>query len=348
MALCLQVVTCRPDIRNKILTETAVKTVLSVKGLTTVFYTEYGSITAVDDVSFGLKKGEVLGIVGESGCGKTVTSLSILSLLPNNASIRSGEIVFDDKKLNFMDKDKMRLIRGNKIALIPQDPLTSLNPVYTVGNQITEAIMLHQKINKKDAENRAIEVLKQVKIPNPSRVLTNYPHELSGGMRQRVIIAMALSCKPELLIADEPTTALDVTVQAQILKLIKDIQADEGMSLLLITHDLGVVAEMCHYVVVMYAGKVVEYADVESIYKQPLHPYTLGLLRSLPTPEKKRLEQIEGQPPSIQNLPPGCYFEPRCPKSFDACLKQKPILTTLEGGRKVRCLLYNKENKKLY
>lgn len=328
--------------------ETTVKTVLSVNNLTTAFNTEYGSIVAVDNVSFDVKKGEVLGLVGESGCGKTVTSLSILSLLPNNAAIKAGEIIFDDINLTFIDKEKMRRIRGHKIALIPQDPLTSLNPVYTVGNQIIEAIELHQHTDKKNSELRAIEVLKQVKIPNPARVMTNYPHELSGGMRQRVIIAMALSCKPELLIADEPTTALDVTVQAQILKLIKDIQADEGMSLLLITHDLGVVAEMCHYVVVMYAGQVVEYANVQSVYKEPLHPYTLGLLKSLPTPEKKRLEQIEGQPPSLQNLPSGCYFEPRCSKKFEKCAKLKPVLTPLEDGRKVRCLLYNKENKLYY
>ena len=315
--------------------------VLQVKNLSTVFKIEEGTIKAVDDVSFELQKGKVLGIVGESGCGKTVTSLSILSLLPNTASIDNGEILFNGTDLTKLKAEEMRLIRGNRIALIPQDPLTSLNPVYTIGDQIKETIELHQGLQKEEATKRAIEVLKQVKIPNPSRILTNYPHELSGGMRQRVIIAMALSCKPELLIADEPTTALDVTVQAQILNLIRDIQSKEGMSLLLITHDLGVVAEMCHDVIVMYSGKIMEYADVSSIYKDPLHPYTMGLLKSLPNQEKDRLEQIEGQPPGMHSLPEGCYFEPRCPKKKLECATIAPDLTVMPDGRKVRCLLYS-------
>ena len=314
--------------------------VLEVEGLSTAFRTDKGNIRAVDNVSFTLEKGKVLGIVGESGCGKTVMSLSILKLLPNNAFIENGKVVFNGDDLIEYSQDKMRLIRGNQIALIPQDPLTSLNPVYTIGDQIREVIVLHQKVSGDIADKRAVEVLKQVKIPDPVRILTNYPHELSGGMRQRVIIAMALSCQPKLLIADEPTTALDVTVQAQILDLIRGIQKEAGMSLMLITHDLGVVAEMCHDVVVMYAGKIVEYADVNSIYKDPLHPYTCGLLKSLPSIEKTRLDQIEGQPPSIMQLPKGCYFEPRCSKKMAKCALESPSLKEVAAGRKVRCFLY--------
>lgn len=313
---------------------------LEVKDLSTVFVTDDGIIKAVDDVSFILKKGKVLGIVGESGCGKTVTSLSILRLLPNNAHIKDGKIFFAGKDLVKLNQDNMRFIRGNHIALIPQDPFTALNPVYTIGDQIMEVIKLHQGLLKNEAYKRAIEVLEQVKIPNPVGILGNYPHELSGGMRQRVIIAMALSCKPELLIADEPTTALDVTVQAQILNLIRNIQKEEDMSLLLITHDLGVVAEMCHEVIVMYAGQIAEYADVLSIYKDPLHPYTVGLLNSLPNKKKNRLEQIEGQPPSMHVLPSGCYFEPRCPKRISMCKEVSPELITTKDNRKVRCILY--------
>lgn len=314
--------------------------VLEVEGLSTAFRTDKGNIRAVDNVSYTLEKGKVLGIVGESGCGKTVMSLSILKLLPNNAFIENGKVVFNGDDLIEYSQDKMRLIRGNQIALIPQDPLTSLNPVYTIGDQIREVIVLHQNVSGDIADKRAVEVLKQVKIPDPVRILTNYPHELSGGMRQRVIIAMALSCQPKLLIADEPTTALDVTVQAQILDLIRGIQKEAGMSLILITHDLGVVAEMCHDVVVMYAGKIVEYADVNSIYKDPLHPYTCGLLKSLPSIEKTRLDQIEGQPPSIMQLPDGCYFEPRCSKKMAKCALESPSLKEVTAGRKVRCFLY--------
>jgi oligopeptide transport system ATP-binding protein len=314
--------------------------VLNVKNLSTAFITDSAKVKAVDDVSFTLNKGKVLGIVGESGCGKTVTSLSILQLLPSNGQIVGGEIIFDHHNLINYNQEQMRLIRGNRIALIPQDPLTSLNPVYTVAEQLNEVIKLHQGLSNNEARQRAIDVLNQVKIPNPTRLMDNYPHELSGGMRQRVIIAMALSCKPTLLIADEPTTALDVTVQAQILSLVKNIQINEGMSLLLITHDLGVIAEMCHELVVMYAGQVVEYSDVFDIFKNPLHPYTVGLLKSVPMKDKKRLEQIEGQPPSMYNLPPGCYFEPRCPKRIPECKELHVPLISLSDGRLVRCLLY--------
>lgn len=315
--------------------------VLDVQALSTAFKTDKGDIRAVDDVSFTLEKGKVLGIVGESGCGKTVTSLSILKLLPNNAFIENGTVLFNDKNIIEFSQDQMRNIRGNKIALIPQDPLTSLNPVYTIGDQIREVIMLHQNVSGGEATKKAIDALVQVKIPDPERILTNYPHELSGGMRQRVIIAMALSCKPTLLIADEPTTALDVTVQAQILELIRSIQKEAGMSLMLITHDLGVVAEMCHDVVVMYAGKVVEYSDVHSIYSEPLHPYTMGLLKSIPSIDKTRLDQIEGQPPGILDLPEGCYFEPRCEKRMPQCALKSPELKEISPGKRVSCFLYN-------
>ncbi len=322
------------------LQEVETNKILEVKELSTVFSTDAGEIRAVDKVSFSLAKGKVLGIVGESGCGKTVTSLSILQLLPRTAYISAGEIFFNNKDLLKLTADEMRTIRGNHIALIPQDPMTSLNPVYTIGNQMLEVITLHQGIEKLEARNRAIEALEQVKIAIPSRLLENYPHELSGGMRQRVIIAMALSSRPEILIADEPTTALDVTVQAQILNLIRNIQQQAGMALLLITHDLGVIAEMCQDVIVMYAGQIVEYASVYSLYDDPLHPYTISLLKSLPVKQKKRLEQIEGQPPSLQTLPEGCYFEPRCPKRFPECKKVLPGLIEIPDGRKVRCLLY--------
>lgn len=316
------------------------ESILDVVNLSTAFNTEEGLLIAVDNVSFSLSRGKVLGIVGESGCGKTVTSLSILKLLPNSALIKSGKILFKGKDLLKLSNDEMRKVRGNSIALIPQDPLTSLNPVYTAGDQILEAIMLHQGLRDEMAYKRAIEVLKQVKIADPARIFESYPHELSGGMRQRVIIAMALSCKPDILIADEPTTALDVTVQAQILNLIRSIQQEEGMSLLLITHDLGVVAEICHDVIVMYAGQIAEYADVNSIYDNPLHPYTIGLLNSLPLKGKKRLEQINGQPPSLNSLPPGCYFEPRCSKRMPECKLVSPDLISMPDGRKVRCILY--------
>ena len=323
------------------LTEQKLKTLLALQGLSVEFVLENISFKAVDDLSFSLPKSKVLGIVGESGCGKTITSLSILKLLPNTANITSGEIIFNNNNIVNYSDEQMRLIRGNHIALIPQDPLTSLNPVYTIGDQISEVIELHQKLPKKDVTARIIEVLNQVKIPDSKRIINCYPHELSGGMRQRVIIAMALACKPQLLIADEPTTALDVTVEAQILNLIRNIQKEEEMSLLLITHDLGVIANMCHDVIVMYAGKMFEYASAEALFKDPLHPYTIGLMKSLPAKKSIRLEQIEGQPPSLYNLPYGCYFEPRCPKRLPECKTTQPELFSLADGRKVRCLLYS-------
>ncbi|HNB21299.1 MAG TPA: ABC transporter ATP-binding protein, partial [Candidatus Melainabacteria bacterium] len=284
---------------------------LEIQGLKTVFPTENGLAVAVDDLGFSVQKGSVLGIVGESGCGKSITSLSVLRLVPPPGRIVSGKILFEGRDLLTLSEAQMRSVRGNQIALIPQDPMTSLNPVYTVGDQIMEAIELHQKVGKKEARQRAIEVLDQVRIPQAASRIDDFPHQFSGGMRQRVMIAMALSCNPKLLIADEPTTALDVTVQAQILELLRTIQREHGMSILLITHDLGVVAEMCDNVAVMYAGSVVEMAEVNELFKNPLHPYTIGLMNSLPRPGNKRLTPIQGQPPSLVDLPKGCRFADR-------------------------------------
>jgi len=310
---------------------------LEIKGLKTVFPTENGLAVAVDDLGFSVQKGSVLGIVGESGCGKSITSLSVLRLVPPPGRIVSGKIIFEGRDLLTLSEAQMRSVRGNQIALIPQDPMTSLNPVYTVGDQIMEAIELHQKVGKKEARQRAIEVLDQVRIPQASARIDDYPHQFSGGMRQRVMIAMALSCNPKLLIADEPTTALDVTVQAQILELLRTIQREHGMSILLITHDLGVVAEMCDNVAVMYAGSVVEMAEVNELFKNPLHPYTIGLMNSLPRRGNQRLTPIQGQPPSLVDLPKGCRFADRCllvePKSREAV----PPLEEKAPGHVVRC-----------
>ena len=318
--------------------DTAVNSpLLEIQGLKTVFPTENGLAVAVDDLGFSVPKGSVLGIVGESGCGKSITSLSILRLVPPPGRIAAGKILFEGRDLLTLSEAQMRSVRGNQIALIPQDPMTSLNPVYTIGDQIMEAIELHQKVGKKEARQRAIEVLDQVRIPQAAARIDDYPHQFSGGMRQRVMIAMALSCNPKLLIADEPTTALDVTVQAQILELLRTIQREHGMSILLITHDLGVVAEMCDNVAVMYAGSVVEMAEVNELFKNPLHPYTIGLMNSLPRPGNSRLTPIQGQPPSLIDLPQGCRFADRCalvePKSREAV----PALEEKAPGHKVRC-----------
>lgn len=314
---------------------------LQVKNLSIAFRMEEMTAQAVYDVSFGLEKGKSLGIVGESGCGKTITVMSILRLLPSNGQLLSGEINFNGENiLNYTDK-QMQLIRGNSIALIPQDPLTSLNPLYTVGEQISEVIMEHQHISKKEAKNKAIEAMKSVSIPEPEERYDDYPHQFSGGMRQRIIIAMALCCNPELLIADEPTTALDVTVQAQILDLIKDVQKKFGTALLLITHDLGVVAEVCDNVVVMYAGRIVESASVERIFANPLHPYTKGLMASLPNINMDRLQPIEGQPPSITEEISGCPYYSRCSFRMDKCDVSPPLLLKVEEGHSVSCFLYH-------
>lgn len=312
---------------------------LDIQHLSVVFPTEAGLVRAVDDLSLTLEKGSVLGIVGESGCGKSVTALSTLRLVPPPGRINGGRVFLDGTNLIDLSEAQMRDIRGNRIALIPQDPMTSLNPVYTVGAQIIEAIELHQKVSRKEARIKAIEALERVRIPQAAERVDDYPHQFSGGMRQRVMIAMALSCKPQLLIADEPTTALDVTVQAQILDLLRLIQKEEGMSILLITHDLGVVAEMCDTVAVMYAGSVVEHTSVEEIFKNPLHPYTVGLMNSVPRPGSKRLIAIEGQPPNLAHLPQGCRFADRCslvePRSREAI----PPLEEKKPGHFVRCVV---------
>jgi len=319
-----------------------VEPLLQVKNLATHFFTEEGVVKSVQDVSFEVNPGEVLGVVGESGCGKSVTSMSILRLVQQpQGRIVNGEILFKGQNILKITEEEMRKIRGNKISLISQDPMTSLNPVLTIGEQIMEAIILHQGLNKKDAKLKAIEMLKLVGIPSPEQRVDQYPHEFSGGMRQRAIIAMALSCEPELLIADEPTTALDVTIQAQILDLMRDIKTKRNAAIILITHDLGVVAEMCDKVAVMYAGKVVEYTDVYTIFKNPQHPYTIGLLNSIPKleEEKERLEPIDGQPPNLVNLPKGCSFAPRCKEAQSICTSKEPELYTLKEGHQVRCLL---------
>jgi oligopeptide/dipeptide ABC transporter ATP-binding protein len=312
---------------------------LEIQNLATAFPTEKGLARAVDDVTLSVDKGKCLGIVGESGCGKSITSLSILRLIPPPGKIVGGKIMLDGKNLLDLSEPQMRSIRGNRIALIPQDPMTSLNPVYTVGAQIIEAIELHQKVSRQEARKRAIEVLDQVRIPEARLRVDEYPHQFSGGMRQRVMIAMALACHPELIIADEPTTALDVTVQAQILDLLRDIQRERGTAIVLITHDLGVVAEMCDSVAVMYAGSVVEYTSVDELFKNPKHPYTVGLINSLPKPGSKRLIPIEGSPPSLTNLPIGCRFSNRCFMRQDQCDLSIPPLEAKSDGHDARCFL---------
>ena len=301
------------------------KKLLRVKDLHTSFFTPAGEVKAVNGVSFSLKKGKVLGIVGESGSGKSVTAYSILQILSHPGKIVSGSIKFDGTELVGASKKVLRSIRGNKISIIFQDPMTSLNPVYTIGNQLMEAIRLHTKRNRKQAKARAIEMLELVGINEPEKRIKQYPHELSGGMRQRVMIAMALSCEPDILIADEPTTALDVTIQAQILDLMRDLQKKLGMSIIMITHDLGVVAEMCDEVIVMYAGEVCERGTADEIFYNPKHEYTKGLIRSLPTvnDDGGRLEPIGGTPVDLLNMPDGCPFAPRCENAMKICLKNK-------------------------
>lgn len=314
---------------------------LEVNELKTHFNTERGQVTAVDGVSFHVDEGEILGVVGESGCGKSVTSQSILRLHDEKTTTRyEGEINFRGTNLLELSKAKMDKIRGNNIAMIFQDPLSSLNPVFTVGDQIMESILLHQQVTKKQAEEIAIDMLKLTGIPAPEKRIKEYPHELSGGMQQRVMIAIALSCKPKLLIADEPTTALDVTIQAQILDLIVDLNHELNMGVIFITHDLGVVAELCTRVVVMYLGQIVEEADVNSLFSKPLHPYTKGLMRSIPQLDSERgqkLHVIEGAVPSLENVPSGCRFASRCAFATDLCLEKNPELETKDDGRKVRC-----------
>ncbi|CEG25780.1 ABC transporter ATP-binding protein [Bacillus sp. B-jedd] len=319
------------------------KPILEVKGLKTHFHTKRGVSKAVDGIDFSLRKGETLGIVGESGCGKSITSLSILRLIPSPPGrIAEGQILFKDKDLVTLPEKEMRKIRGNEISMIFQEPMTSLNPVIPVGEQIAEALRLHQKMGRKEAMAKAVEMLQLVGIPSPEKRAKQEPFQLSGGMRQRVMIAMALACTPEVLIADEPTTALDVTIQAQILELIKDLQLKLGMGVILITHDLGVVAETCDTVAVMYAGNIIEHASTRDIFANPKHPYTRGLLESLPkiNEDQEELKTIEGSVPSAYNMPEGCRFASRCPFREEICLKKRPDLVEQSDGTKVRCWMY--------
>lgn len=320
---------------------------LEVRNLRTYFFTDEGVVPAVDGVDFYIKPGESLGVVGESGCGKSVTSLSIMRLIasPPGRIMEGSEIIFDGKKITNLHEKEMRDIRGNEISMIFQEPMTSLNPVFKIEDQIGEVLMLHQKLNKASAEVKAVNMLKLVNIPAPEKVAKQYPHSLSGGMRQRVMIAMALACNPKLLIADEPTTALDVTVQAQILDLMKELKTKINSSIMLITHNLGVVAETCQRVIVMYAGKIVEEGSVYEIFEEPKHPYTQGLLKSIPSLGKKqeKLESIQGVVPNPLNMPKGCRFAPRCSRAMDICRVSEPDIITLGEERTVRCFLFNKE-----
>ncbi|MDE2800184.1 MAG: ABC transporter ATP-binding protein [Gemmatimonadota bacterium] len=326
------------------------QSLLDIRDLKTYFHTDDGVVRAVDGVSLSIAPQKTLGVVGESGCGKSITAFSTMRLIPSPpGKIEHGQILFhknlesdpiDLTQLN-PKGTQMRDIRGNDIAMIFQEPMTSLSPVHTVGNQIAEAIRLHQNADKKEARERAIDALNKVRLPRPDRQVDAYPHELSGGMRQRAMIAMALSCNPSLLIADEPTTALDVTVQAQILDLMRHLQSDIGMAIMLITHDLGVVASMADYVAVMYLGKIVEYADTRTVFKNPRHPYTRGLLNSIPqVGQKRRLVPIEGTIPDPFEIPQGCAFAPRCPHAMDKC-REEPQLLEIESGHRVSCWLEN-------
>ncbi|MEK7689061.1 MAG: ABC transporter ATP-binding protein [Deltaproteobacteria bacterium] len=312
---------------------------LQVTNLHTSFFTDAGEVKAVRGVSFSIDKGKTLGLVGESGCGKSVTALSIMRLVSFPGKIVQGEIIYNGKNLLGLSEDEMRKIRGAEIAMVFQEPMTSLNPVLTIGNQISEAIILHQSLNKNEAMEKTIDVLRLVGIPSPEKRIKDYPHQLSGGMRQRAMIAMALSCNPSLLIADEPTTALDVTIQAQILELIQGLQKQFDMAMILITHDLGVVAETVDHVAVMYAGKIVEYTDTKTLFAEPLHPYTIGLLDSLPTIERTGgvLKTIPGTVPGLLNLPPGCSFYDRCPKRDAICTEHEPELVEVKKGHFVAC-----------
>lgn len=322
------------------------KPLLEVKGLKTYFYTEDGVVRAVDGVSFEVYPGEVLGLVGESGCGKSVTSLSIMRLISKPGRIDEGEILLDGENLLKLPEDEMIKVRGNRISMIFQQPQTALNPVFKVGDQLAEVLDVHQDLGKEAGWKRAVALLKMVGVPDPERRAEAYPHELSGGMAQRVMIAMALACVPELLIADEPTTALDVTIQAQILDLMRDLRREMGTSVILITHDLGVVAEMAERVAVMYAGEIVEQTDVNSLFDEPLHPYTQGLIGSIPIlgEIKERLDVIPGSVPNLVNLPPGCRFAPRCLSrvkyGLTICNDVKPELDELKPDHFVRCWLY--------
>lgn len=317
--------------------------ILSVKNMSMGFKTDYGFLPIINNVNFNIYSGETLGVVGESGCGKSVTSLCIMRLL--DGGVIDGEVLLDGKNILSITEKEMRKIRGNKISMIFQEPMTSLNPVFTIGYQLTEALRLHQGLSKKEAWNIGIEMLKKVRIAEPEQRMKEYPYELSGGMRQRVMIAMALACRPQLLIADEPTTALDVTIQSQVLDLMKELQKDMGTSILFITHDLGVIRKMCDRVVVMYCGEVMETTDVNTLFSNPYHPYTAGLLKTLPKyGQKGKLNTIKGMVPPAGEFPSGCVFAPRCEHCCDECIKSKPDLYNAGENHLVRCFKY-KNNK---
>lgn len=318
--------------------------VLDVKNVTVVFHTYAGTVQAVTDVSFSLEKGEILGLVGESGCGKSVTSSAIMGLIPQPPGETRGDIHFEGKNLVTLDKESLQKIRGNQISMIFQDPMTSLNPVLTIGLQLSETLMLHQGFSKEDALKKSVEILELVGISSPETRVKQYPHQLSGGMRQRVMIAMALSCNPQILIADEPTTALDVTVQAQIIDLMRKLNQDFHTSIILISHDLGVIAGLCQRVQVMYAGRIVESALVDELYRHPCHPYTWGLMHSVPRADSQEteLKTIGGQPPDLLAPPPGCAFEPRCKFAMKICREELPPLFEVAPQHQSRCWLNHK------
>ncbi len=313
---------------------------LDVENLKTHFYTSEGVIPAVDDVCFKVDKGAVIGLVGESGCGKSVTALSLMRLVPPPGKIVSGKILFDGNDLLKLSEEQIRMLRGNLLTMVFQDPMTSLNPVFTVGDQIAEILRAHRGLKRSLALKKAESLLQRVGIPDPSRRIREYPHQLSGGMRQRIMIAMAIACEPSLIIADEPTTALDVTIQAQILRLLKGLTQSLGTALILISHDLGVIAEMADEVAIMYAGKIVEHATTTELFASPLHPYTIGLLESIPRAKgerEKRLSTIKGAVPRLSELPVGCKFNPRCKYIIEQCRKEEPELLDVGGGHLVRC-----------
>lgn len=324
------------------------KRLLKVSRLQTAFYDGKTVLKAIDDVSFTIREGEIIGLVGESGCGKSVTSLSIMRLLSGGGKIVGGSIHFNGTDLLSLSEKQMRSIRGNDLAMVFQEPMTSLNPVYKIGKQIEESIVFHEKVSKREARQRTIDVLKQVGIPRAEEIISEYPYQLSGGMRQRVMIAMAMVCKPKLLIADEPTTALDVTIQAQILDLMLDLNKKNGTAILLITHDLGIVAEMCERVIVMYCGKVVEETSVHHLFSEPKHPYSQGLLASTPKlgDTSDRLGTIKGNVPSLNHLPEGCGFAPRCPHAMEICRQKMPELEPTDEADLCRCFLYQFQEAK--
>lgn len=313
---------------------------LHIENLKTVISSKDGKLVPVDGVDITIPKGKTVGIVGESGCGKSMTAMSVMGLLPNTTHIEEGKILFQDMDLTKLNPKELRKITGDKISIIFQEPMTSLNPVIQVGKQVREAILLHEKVSKEEAKQRVIEIFRQVGIPEPERRYNAYPHQLSGGLRQRVMIGMAMVCNPDLLIADEPTTALDVTIEAQILHLMRQLQKDKGTSIMMITHNLGVVAEICDQVYVMYAGKVVESAEVHELFQNPKHPYTQGLLGALPKMDsRQRLNSIDGMVPTLKDMPTGCRFAPRCPMATQKCREEQPALVDVTAEHQVRCFM---------